>query len=338
MAPRPKKRNVKQASKLLEALNFVGTITKPIGPVNETHILLGYQWAVAFNGIVTAAHKIEEELTAAPNAKLIIEALNKCDENYSITQLENHKLSIKSNKFKATVPCIDPVLIYVKAPDDPVANIDDRLKTALQTVGVLANENAQQVLLASVLINGTTVISTDRLMILECFHGIELPTAEYNLTIPKAAIDVLSKINKKLTKFGFSSSTATFWYEDDSWIKTQLYADKWPDVTKILNLKSNQQTFPADFWEGLAAVAPFSENGLVYFDAGAMHSHAQPVAGASFEIAGLPKGPVFSIRQLGLLKGLAESVDFNAQGPFSGSTGMLIFEGRNVRGAIAGRE
>jgi hypothetical protein len=333
MGRRPRSKATEPSNnKLLEAIRFVSLACSEKGPINETHLYLGSRWAVASNGVITIATQIEEDIYAAPQAKLMQEALSKCGESFALTILESN-LSIKGSKFKAIIPCIDPTLLTIPSPDEIVADINDNFRVGLETVGVLVNDNAQNIVAASILLNGRSLVTSDTSILFEFWHGIDLPSG---LSLPKAIIGPIAKAGKKLSKLGFSPSSLTFYYEDQSWIKTQLFVEKWPNIDELLNRPSNQMPLPKDFWEGFAAVAPFSTDGAVYFDAGTMRSHPTDAAGAAFDVPGLPKGPSFAIRSLGLLKGLGvKSADFFTPGRFNGT--MLTFTSDNVRGAIAGR-
>ena len=337
MAPRPKKRETPQSSTntFVDALRFVGAVTKDVGAPFETHVSLGGNWASAFNGVLASGVKIQEDIYACPNNKILIEALSKCGEHISITQLDNGRLSIKSDKFKAVVPCIDPVSIQIGTPDEPIAVIDNRLKSAIEAVGILADPNAQSVAAASILLAGQSTIATNGHIMFEYWHGIDLP---HGLALPKAVVPALAKNNKTFSKFGFSSSSATFFFNDDSWLKTQFYAEQWPEVRHILDTKANLWPVPKDFFTALAAVAPFSPDGLVHFDKEVLRSHNVEGVGASYEVSGLPKGPIFNAKQLQLIKPYAETIDFMAKGP-NHIHSMLVFYGGSIpiRGMITGR-
>lgn len=329
--PRPRKPKadapVTKSNDFVTALQFVQLVTRDVGTINETHVHIKDGWITAYNGVLAAGHKCKEDIYACPQNKLIVEALTKCSENLSITQLDNNRLSIKSDKFKAIVPCVANDLLQVVTPDPACGTIDNRFKDAVDIVSTLTNENAQTIYGASILMNGKSVISTlSGLMIMEYWHGIDLPLG---LVIPKSLVQVLSKIDKPLGKFGFSQSSITFYYEDESFVRSQLYAEQWPDVMHVLDQPSNQWPWPASFWDALVAVAPFSD-GLVYFGQGMLQSHPDPHQGASYEVYGIPAGPVFSIKQLILIKN-TETVDFI-------SNNMLSFRGNNLRGCIAGRK
>jgi hypothetical protein len=335
---RPRKKAEQKSSSLLQALEFVGMACREKGPINETHMYMCGNWVAASNGVITIASKIEENLFACPQSKMIINALSKCGQTYEIVGNSQpaNSLAIKAGKFKAVIPCVDPVLLFIPSPDSPIADINDNFKIGLQILDPLVNDKAQGIIGASIFMNGKSLIASDRVMIIEHWHGIDLPKG---LTLPQAVIEPIVKSNKKLSKFGFSQSSITFYFEDQSWIKTQLYVEKWPDmVADLLNRPSRQQPFPKDFWEALAAIAPFATNGVVWFGPGCLCSEAETGVGATFDIEGLPKGPSFQARHLGLLKGLAATVDWTTPGVLEGTTWLTFFDDKGtVRGAIAGR-
>lgn len=284
-------------------------------------------WITAFNGTLGIGHKIDNDLHVCPQIKLTIEAIAKCGQNIAITQLDNNRLSIKSDKFRAIIPCIATNLLAPTIPDPPIADIDNRLKEAFEICGLLHIESGQTIYALSVLMNGQSLVSSlSGSMIVEYWHGLNLPIG---LAIPKAFIGPLLKVNKKVNRFGFSQFSITIYFEDDSWIKSQLYSNEWPSVAHILDKKSDAQKFPLKFFDGLEAIAPFSE-GLVYFHKNLLCSHADANIGASFEIEELMEGPVVSIRQLMILKSFVNFIDFKAD-----DGKMIMFFGKNARGAIA---
>jgi hypothetical protein len=326
MSKQPRKKDI-PSNALLEALKFLSVVTKEVGLSNETHIILANKTASAFNGVLSAGVAIKEELFTCPHNYLMQKALSKCTANFSITQSNQSQLSIKSDKFKAIIPCLDVTLLQTSIPDQPIAEINDSFKEGLSIVGILANENAQSVVAASILMNGNTLIATDRLVIIEYWHGIDLPPG---LALPKALIAALGKCQKKLTKFGFSKHSVTFWFEDNSWIKTQLYPSEWPNVSSILDRQSNPLPISPDLWAALDAVADFSPDGLVHTRDRLLCSHADLNAGASYEAAGLPLGLTLSAKQLSFIRPWVKRIDWNAGN-------VILAYGDNCRAAIAGR-
>jgi len=335
LPPKPRSQKIEPAkSGLLQALEFVSCVSDKLGAPYETHVGLRNKWAIAFNGIVAAGSPIPEDILCYPHTLLLLEALSKCDENYSLTQLDNNRLSIKAGKFKATVPCLDPLLMPEAFPDPQIVGITNKFKEAVDAVGVLANENAQHVLTASVLMNGSTVISTNRVMLLEYWHGLDLPS---NVPLPKEFVKALTKQKKNLTGFGFSNSSATFYFEDGCWLRTQLYADEWPDISRILNREANLWSIDPNFFKALDSIAPFSEDGNVYSRLNLLCSHADEGVGATYECNGIPAGFVYPIKQLIIMKPYVKSIDYMCNG-IADSTYCLYFSGDECRGIISGRQ
>lgn len=327
--PRKQAAQPKPSNGLIDALKFVGLCTSDEGQPFETHVFIGSGWAAAFNSVLAAGQKITEDIYAAPHNTTIINALSKCGENISMTQLDGNRLSIKSDKFRVIVPGLDPSILHLVGPDPVIVGIDDRFREAMEVVSVLNTESEYNIYSASVLLNGGSVVASWQGKVLfEYWHGLDLPP---NLAIPKSFVNAIIKTKKKLVGFGFSISSITVHFDDESWLRTQLYADKWPDVSRVFNKRSNPYPVPVGFYEAVAAVAPFSDEGWLYFDAGILRSHPTDAQGASYEVHGLPKGPIFNAKQLMLIKSLAEQVDFLAEG------NLLMFFGKNIRGAIAGR-
>ncbi len=321
-------------SGLLQALEFCSCVSEKLGAPHETHIGLRNKWAIAFNGVVAAGSPIPEDIYCYPHTLLLVEALSKCNESYSLTQMDNERLSIKSGKFKAIVPCLSPVLMQDAQPDPYIAPVSNKFKEAIEAVGVLASENAQHVLTASVLMNGQSVISTNRVMLLEYWHGLDLPP---NIPLPKEFVKALTKQKKNLTGFGFSNSSATFYFEDGCWLRTQLYADEWPDVSRILNRDANLWSIDPNFFQALDAVASFSEDGNVYSRLNLLCSHADEGVGATFECNGIPAGFVYPIKQLQIMKPYVKQIDYMANG-IADSSYCLYFVGDCMRGVISGRQ
>lgn len=334
MARQPRAKPTEIKSSLLQALEFCSVVSEKLGAPYETHVGLRNNWAIAFNGIVAAGSPITEDLTCYPHNLLLIEALSKCDDNFSLTQLDNGRLSIKSGKFKAVVPCLDPDLMQTALPDPQIVGITNKFKEAVEAVGVLANENAQHVITGSVLMNGASVISSNRVMLMEYWHGLDLPP---NIPLPKQFVAALVKCKKNLSGFGFSNSSCTFYFEDGCWLRTQLYSDTWPDVSSILNRDANLWTIDQNFFKALEAVAPFSEDGNIYSDLNLLRSHADEGVGATFECNGIPKGFVYPIKQLQIMKPYARSIDYMASGVHDSSY-CLVFQGDFMRGVISGRQ
>lgn len=310
-------------SSLSAAIRQLSVILQPEGSLLETHVQLRGNWAIAFNGILAAGEPIQEDLTACANAHILKEALAKCGQSFSLTQLQD-KISIKNDKFKALVPCVPIEDVQTAAPDPIVADLSPAFSLSIEAVSKIPVDESN-VITASILIQNGSVFATDRKIMLEHWHGIDLP----KLVLPKAVIKPLTSNGKKLAKFGYGKSSCTFYYEDGSWLKSQYFAEDWPDVGQILNKPSNPHPVPEGLFEAVRALDPFSDTGFVYFDSNVVRSHNNTEQGASYEVYGIPKGPILNIDQLLILEPYIKTIDFTKE--------ISLFFGDKCRGAIAGR-
>lgn len=325
---RPPKKST-AAVNLSNALEFVNVAQKDQGSTYETHCIMWEHWLFAFNGVLSAGCKIEEEINCCPRTVQLRNAIDKSGKTLSLTyQDDNERLVIKSDKFKASIPCATFSIMTQVIPDPPVALINDTLRTGFETIGHLAVENSEHVATASILLRSGSMLATDRKVIMEFWHGIDLPM----VVIPKSFVTAIQKIKKKLIRFGFSDTSATFYFEDESWIKTQLYSEQWPEVDHILNKQVNTQEIPKDFFEALAMIDPFTETRLAYFREGVLASHQHTDEGVEYE-CNVPPNMAYNVRSLRALEKNATSIDFNVG---SNESPLAYFYGENLRGAVAG--
>ena len=327
MVKGPKKQTFSNG--LINSLKVLSEIGTTLDRLWERHVVLKDGWAMMHNGVIAAGERISENLNVCPHNDLLIQALSKCGPNVSFTELETQRLSIKSDKFRAIIPCLSLYDMAIPSPDPLCAAVDDRLKEAVRAVSALSDVDPLRLTMASILLDHGSAYATDGHVMIEAWHGIDLPPM---LALPKAILAPLTKNTKKLKGFGYSQSSCTFYYEDDSWIKSQFFAARWPDITKPLRQQSIQKPLPDGFFDGLAAIERFSDDGYVYFDDGVLRSHRTADEGASYEVIGLPKGPIMKIANLKTIKPYVKSADFLA---LDGK--MTIWYGDNIRGAIMGR-
>jgi hypothetical protein len=327
--PRSKKAKANTpVSGLLDALRFCAPASKEIGQPNQTHIRLANHWAIAFDGIVAMGHKIDNDIEACPHTHTLITALSKCTEATQITQMGNNRLAIQSGRFRASVPCLRDDLLGPVAPDPPCANINPAVVHALRIVGVIAQENAQRIMLASAMLRSGSAVATDGSRLMEVWHGVDLPT----IIIPKAFINVLQTIEKPAVHFGFGPTSATFYFDDGSWIRSQLYSEKWPDIDRVLNTPCNPWPVPEGLKEALATITDLAgEDARVYFGPKTVRTAQSPEIGASCELAGnLPDGLIFDIDYLEEQLAYAKTVDWSV----GEQRAMACFYGDNYRGML----
>ena len=337
MAPRGRKPGAKtQAENLLKALDFVSVAATKSDQFYQQHVRLAGNRVVAFDGQIAAGHPIIEDLALNPHLGQMRTAINRCGASLNITELETGRLSIKGEKLRALVPCLPASDMPDVTPDNPCASIDDRIKEAFKVCGSLASENDTRVFGASLLLEAGQCTGTNGAALLQFWHGIDLPPA---MVVPKIFAAAVVKSPYKLEGFGvsfdFATSAAksiTFYFEGGAWIKTALYADKWPDVAPLVNQASYPKPTPPELFEAIGIVAEFNNQGIVELVDGGVQSHESTQVGAQYEVAGLQGGKRFDGKLVKQVATYATTIDLTTYGDrafFFGGT-----QSNPVRGVI----
>src|ERR1700748_72325 len=240
-------------SQLLAALKGVSPLMRPEGSILQQHVLLKDHWAVAYDGMMAIGEPIIEDLFCAPNALMLRNALANCGQQFSISQ-NQHTLSVHSGKFKAIIPCISPNDIGSTSPDPVCARIDDVFKLSMAAIAPIAIDETN-VVKASILVDKGSITSTDGKIIIQHWHGIDLPP---RLVLPKSLIGPVVKSGVSLSGFGFSGRSATLHFANRSWIKTAYFAEDWPDIDRILNQPCSAHPVPEDLFTAIKALESFS--------------------------------------------------------------------------------
>lgn len=332
----PRKRSTKEPEDkltLLTALEFIKVAqTDTFGgsvPMTE-HCRLADGFAVAFDGVLAAGHPIEEELNVCPHTHRLIDALKRCKKAVSITQLDGDKLVIKAGAFRAVIPCLNVAAVPYTTPDHKAGTITDVIKEGFALLNPIVKGAGHTVVEASLLLNNNSMIATDRQVMLEFWHGINLPNG---LAIPKAALVAVKAISAPLVGIGVSDRTVTFHYGNGAWLRTQLFAEAWPDVNAVLNKGDAHVAVkvPDGLFDAVDAVASFNPEGVVYTNDAGIASHAQEGVGATYEVKGVPPGLCFNAKHLMYAKEFITRIDL------VGRDGITFFYGDNVRGALTQR-
>jgi len=320
------KEKAKTASALLDALKFIAIAQDSEGSNFQTHCRIYGGTITASNGGITAGMYIDEVLQCAPHTKTLIAALEKCKESIVMTLLDSGRLAIKSGKFAPKVPCLPVSDLQPPQPDSPVANITDDIKKALAACIAVAKDGEAPPA-CGVLLKANTAVATDRHIVVEAWHGIDLPP----VFLPRQSAAAVANCSKPLKSFGFSDTSATFFFEDNSFIKTQLFENTFPDYERFLNAQTTPYPLPAGFFEAVETVAPFCDK-FVFFDNGNAMSHKNADEATLYEIAGVPDRTAFSLDQLKILRAHMADVQFKV-----GDRQMTYFfsADKMVRGAIA---
>jgi hypothetical protein len=335
--PRPSKKAQSQAAaKLAEALNFVAPCYKDGGLPFQAHARVAGKWMTATDGTLTAGHPIEEEFAACPHIARFIDALNKAGKTLAITENDNGTLLLKGDKIRAVVPCIPGGDLPQVMPDPNIATIDDRIKEGFAKLLPLTVTEGDRVVEVSILVRANSMFSTNAYVLFEYWHGIDLPPG---IVVPKSFAAAIASSTKKLTGFGFSAKSVTFYFEDGAWYKSQIFEEEWPDIDKLFDFPQYPAPVPEGLFEAVKAIDSFSKDGAVHFHDEKLKTTydnyqdiGSPVYGATYDVPGLQGGHSFTAKLLRLIEPVCAKLDYT-----SNEDRAFFFDDANVRGTILKR-
>ena len=332
--PRVSKKDkpAQETVELIEAIKFCAVAQREIGLPYQTHIIMRANTALAFDGVLTVGTRTGFDISTAPHTLRFLAALQKCKSAYSVTQTESGQLIVKSGAFRAVVPCLPVDDLATNWPDNASHAVDGAALKRLfgQLVGVIS-EGATSTVASSLLLTRNSMVVCDRYLLIEAWHGLDLP-GEYLL--PKAFIQAVAKCPRAIVALGFGETSVTFWFDDNSFIKSQVHSEKYPDYNGVFaRADTGVAPVPETLVEAIKAVAPFSEDGAVYFSEKQVASHLNDVIGATHDCKGLrfegKPNLAFNIGRI--MSALSVATAWNMHASERG----MYFVGEGIRGMLS---
>lgn len=318
------------ADEFIAAMKFIGVASKNDN-LNAMldHCIFKDGYVMLTNGQITAGYPIDNEITCAPNYKLLLKSLTKVGKTLAMTQLENNRLSIKGDSIRAIVPGVDIGDMPNLGFDAPIVPISDALKAAFEACGVFTSESGDRLVETSLRLRANDCTGSDGKSLVQYWHGIDLPP---NLLIPVSFTKGVIATAQPLTSFGWTQGhSITFFFEGGMWIKTLLYADEWPEIDQLFDANFNTSDIPEKLLEGVDAVDDFSENNAIYLRDNSIGSHTQEGIGATYDVPGLQGGKIIDPKYLKKLLPLAKQIDYTTH------QDRVFFVGENLRGIFMAR-
>lgn len=312
MPPRSTK-SKKEKSALLSAFQFVAQAAKAEGEPFETHICLANHSASFSNRILSLSAPIAEDITACPRVHPFIKALERVGPNFSLTVVPG-SVVIAGGGLRFTVPAMEA--LGQPVPDPSQAAVTDSLALGFRTILPASNGR-----LPIIEIRPDTMLATNGQILLEYYHGLNLPTV--NLPAEFCALDFAP------VGIALGEHSLTLWDEAGRWIRTALPVMKLPEKARgLFDHPHKAVQVPTGLWEGLKAIADFSEDGFIRFRENTLQTHEIKEKGASVTIPGLVQGPSYAVVNLQIVQKIATSIDLSGD--------RCFFYGENVRGLMIG--
>jgi DNA polymerase III sliding clamp (beta) subunit (PCNA family) len=314
---------------MLSALKFVqGSVAKKDFLPALTHFRIENGKVKGFNGTIGLCSPITCAIDCTPEAIPLIKAIQNCKEAISLYLTDSGRLAVKSGSFKVFINCFPDVTAHPE-PEGEMLELDCKaLFNAITTLAPLVGNDASRPWSNGILFRGKSAFATNNIIVCEYWLGSSFPV---EMNIPQEAIEEILRIGIPPSSVQFTETCITLHYPDNSWLRTQLLDNKWPDIGRILNADSNPVLLNKTIFEGLEIIKPFSQkNNAFHFSLGSISTTSEISEGASFEIEGLDHFGIYSIPMFQLLKNIVKTIDLSLY------PSPALFFGDNLRGAIIG--
>lgn len=315
---------------MIDTLKFVqGAVARKDYVPSLVHFRIHNGFVLGYNGSLALCSPINVNLSCSPKATSFVKAVQMCDETVQLHMTPNGRLAVKSGSFSAFVDCLPNDKDFPNvAPEGQEIPLQGNLLETLEVLAPFIAEDASRPWARGVLFRGQSAYATNNVVVVERWLGTTLPV---EINVPEEAVKELLRIGDPPTRLQVSENSATFHFEGDRWLRCQLYSTQWPDVTPVLDRPAQPTPVPPGFFEALEKLGPFvDEMGRCFFRDGKVATGQADDTGAFVQVDGLSVPGCYNLKQLQLLKGVTEQIDFGMY------PAPCLFYGDALRGAIVG--
>jgi DNA polymerase III sliding clamp (beta) subunit (PCNA family) len=296
-----------------------------------THFVIEHGRVRAFNGVIALSSPIPFDISCRPKAVPLIKTIATCTDTIQLSLTPGGKLSVKSGKFRSLIDSAPDENTPHPFPEGAIVQINgDALLKGIKAVAPFIGDDASRRWANGILVKDGSLFATNNVMLVQYWLGEDFGSV---VTIPQAAIKEMLRINEPPLYAQLAEGSVTFHYENERWLRTQLYDSKaWPDFAPILDRPSVQSPIEEGFFEALEAIKPFTDKaGTVEFIMQALTTHLDGFEGATFDVPTLTAEGKYCINMLEILKGSATTIDWNLY-----PSPCLFTDGGRMRGALVG--
>jgi DNA polymerase III sliding clamp (beta) subunit (PCNA family) len=314
---------------LLQSLKFVqGAIARKDFVPEWTHFRIKDRRITGYNGRMSISAPIALDIDCCPKALPLVKAIETCEEAAQLHLTPAGKLAIRSGNFRTHVETVTDTFTGLE-PQGIDVKPDGRLLPILRTLYEITAEDATRQWANGVLLDGQSAYATNNVVLAQFWLGYYFP---YRVNLPAFAIKELMRVNEEPERIQMTADTATFYFSEERWLKTQLFSTEWPDMEKAFGRAdySDVPEVPATLFECLERIKPFVDDlGRVYVSDGLISTVAGE-EGTTLQVPGMRGTGIFNIDMLRLLDGIATHAKFEAY------PNAVPFVRNNVRGIIVG--
>ncbi len=291
---------------MLKSLKFVqGSIGKKNLVPSLRHFIIRDGYVQGYNGIISLHSPIPIDINCQPEAISMVKAISNCEEEIKMSLLKSGKLSIRSGRYRAQVNCLQEEAIVVQ-PEGEEVDIDGNIVLDVcKKMEPFIGDDASRRWSNGILFIGNSAFSTNNVILCEYWTQFNIKTP---FNVPYAAVREIIRINQPVEKIRISNNSATFYFNDDKWLRTQLLEITWPNLKPIINVPDiHYVDLDNKIFEAIDKIEPFLDKGArVFIQDGKVSSHLTDEEGSSYEIDDKTASGCYQSHMLNLLKGMTK--------------------------------
>lgn len=313
---KPKKRTSK-ADKVhnpyTDILKFVGLASLAKGGKHVSHCSVKNGWIIATNSIITMGHPIDLSADFNPLFSTLSSLLKEYPRAFDITVNKVDSAVFSSGNFVGTIPCISDEEMNIASPDTLWGNIDDGIASSLSVCLSILKLKNDDVYTNCISLDNNVATAFNGRDVIQKWHGWSLPT---KALIPSECAKILGKIKKNLTGIGYGVTdkldSVTFYFNDGSWLKTNVYAEVYPDYFEVFNEATSEcLDIPSNFFKNIHMLRSLSTEDVLFIRGDILSNYPNDESGSRFTIPNLSDADVRGVFSYTSLC-FAESNDFHS--------------------------
>ena len=174
---------------------------------------------------------------------LFLKAIDSCDNEPELV-ITTDKITVKSGRFKATLPLSDSTQYPKQKPQTNPTPFTGLLASVKSLVPFIA-EDAKNLWACGMQFRGGRLYATNNVSLIS---GIA-PLMPTTINVPLFAIEEVIRIGIDPVQVACDENKITFIYPDGSWMQSVLFSNEWPDISAMLPQIGSLEEVP----DGLAA-------------------------------------------------------------------------------------
>lgn len=213
----------------------------------------------ATNGRITIDAPFPDlDIDVTVNADRLIKAVNACDGEATIKLTENGKLSIRQGKFRALIPVEDHDSFPKVEPPTALHQINGKyLLRLMQELRPFVAEDATRPWACGMLLDGDYAYATNNVSIARVHQPFDKPVSlSSKLNLPSFLLDELLRMKRPPINAAHDDKSITLDLGDGVWIRSNLFADEWPDVQRFFQ-PAKLSPIPPELSPSIERILPF---------------------------------------------------------------------------------